>query len=1181
MFIKQIEMRGFKSFGPNKVLIKLGKGLTVISGPNGSGKSNIFDAVCFVLGDLSARSLRAAKMAEVIFDGIPNVSTPSKVAYVKIWFDNSDRRLPIDRNTVTISRRVIRTGISEYFLNRKHISRSRLIDILSIADISASGYNMIVQGTITRLADVTPEERRKVIEKLVGLSEYDLKKAEARVQLRNAGTNLRIASIRIGDVESRLERLEEERNEALRHNFIEKEIKKRQAILNADRISKLEHEKTIHKVDLNRYTLEIDFLKKQGHQMQNNIETIELARRKFDDEISDKGRKELVAIQKTIGDLMAKIASLKMEIKLGKTSLKRLSKIKEDRLKYYVSLNKKLKETGQILITLRTKRKTSKLILNEKTANSTLFSKKLANTKHNLEDNSKKIRIIDSELDKLRRTILTSTINLKGISVRQKIISENLQSLKERRKKFELTQNNLQHNLKELQKLLKEERESTSTTSDLVKKNLSKKTNLTTKMNQAEKTLMVARKAIIEFDAQKNLVDVLSSEASALQRIEELGEDGTIPGILGRIENLITVNSKYERAIDAASAGWLKAIIVEDVNTVLKCVESLRKMRIGMIKLIPLKAVKDITSISPPKIEGVISSASNLIKCNKKYKAAVNFIFGDTIVTSREQSAFLISRAGYRTVDLKGNLYETGGGIISGYYRDPIDLSTLLPSNTAIRNLSDSVKSLEKTLTNRRDYINLITNNISKINERKTRRSEIINILKRDLQVIQQNIQRVKQNISTINKRIRNLNMDFNTENEQRFKLQFQKSHYRNRYKELISTKKTLKPELITSTIAEYEIYQKELNKEINSVTGQLVKINSEISSLENSLNTILKPEYNNIKIDIRPLNKQISTLGEKINNAQLILDESSKKISNLKNSKETLSITLSLTKDQRREFEAQLDKFNEQLRTINKKNNALTIKTHGLELEIQNKEFQTEHFVEELHNSSFENLIHIPRKKMKEVHITLDLMNFELERIGSVNQLALTQYNEQQVKYKQLSLKRNHLEKERKSIVNFMRDIERQKKEAFITAFNNINEAFTTYFFKLTEGGEGYLTLQKPENSFSGGIDIFVRFPGKTTRLISGSSGGEKSVVAVIFIFAIQQLFPAPFYIFDEIDAHLDPYNSEKLADLLKEQSINSQFICITLRDVFMDRADKLYGVYVQNGISHVISPRLMEAYP
>jgi chromosome segregation protein len=1180
MFIKQIELRGFKSFGPNKILIKLDKGLTVISGPNGSGKSNIFDAVRFVLGDLSARSLRAAKMAEVIFDGVPTVSPASKMAYVKMWFDNADRRLPIDRNTVTISRRVSRTGTSDYFLNRKRVSRTRLIDILSIADLSSSGYNMIVQGTITRLADVTPEERIKVIENLVGISEYDLKKSEARVQLRNADTNLRIASIRISDVEDRLIRLEEERNEALRYNFIEKEIKKLQAIYNADQIYQIEHEKNILQEDLKDQTLEIELLKKQDLQLKTQIERIELARRKLDDEISDKGGKELVAVQKTIGDLMAKIASLKMEIKLGKTSLKRLSKIKDDRLQYHTSLKKKINEAEQLLSTLRTQRKNVKLLLNEKTETATLLNNKLINTKQNLGNYSQQNRTIEYDLDNLRRKILSSTTRLRGISIRQKIISETLQNLEEKQNNFELTRQNLQYNLKELQKLLQEEHVSLSSTDDLLEKKLSKKINLTSKLNEAEKTLNVAKTAILEFEAKKNLVNLLSSEDFALQMIEELGENGTIPGILGRIENIITVPSNYQRAIDAASTGWLKAILVEDVDTVVKCVENLRKMQIGMIKLIPLSTILDIKNISLPKIEGVINLASNLIRCNERYRTAINFIFGDTIVTNTEQSAFRISRAGYRTVDLNGNLYEAGGGIISGYYRAPVDLSTLLPSNVTVHDLSQSVTSLEETLTNRREYIALITKEISLINEGKTRRSEVVNIIERDLQSIHQNLKRITQNISILNKRISTLTLELKTQNEQHSTLLHRKENDLRRYQQLLSKRKTLDPNIITSTIAEFEVHEKELHKEINSITGQVVKINSEISSLKNSLTTILKPEYNTVQMDIKTLNSQLSTLEKKINNAQSALHKSSKQLSTLKKSKTTLTLTLSSSKDQRRDLEEQLDKFTKQLRIINEKQNTLTIEKHKVELELQTKEFQLNHLVKELHNSGFEHLLNTNYQQIKEVHSTLGLLNFELKKIGSVNQLAVTQYTEQQVKYKQLSLKRNQLEKEKKSIIDFMQDIERRKREAFITAFDNINKAFTTYFYKLTDGGEGYLHLQKPEDPFSGGIDLFVQFPGKTTRLISGSSGGEKSVAAVAFIFAIQQLFPAPFYIFDEIDAHLDPYNSEKLADLLKEQSSNSQFICITLRDVFMDRADKLYGVYIQNGISRVISPRFMEVY-
>jgi chromosome segregation protein len=240
-YIKRIEIRGFKTFGPKKVSIPLDRGFTVITGPNGSGKSNILDAIRFVLGDLSARSLRVDKMSEVIFDGgRRGVGDAAKTAQINILLENKKRRIPVDTSTVHISRKVNRNGISEYLLNGKNVSRGHLVDILSIAGLSSAGHNVIMQGTITRLTDITPVERRKLIEDLVGISGYDVKKSQAQNQLRQAETNLRIASARIGDVRSRLENLEEERNDAVRYNIIRGEIKKFQAILASFKIKNLE-----------------------------------------------------------------------------------------------------------------------------------------------------------------------------------------------------------------------------------------------------------------------------------------------------------------------------------------------------------------------------------------------------------------------------------------------------------------------------------------------------------------------------------------------------------------------------------------------------------------------------------------------------------------------------------------------------------------------------------------------------------------------------------------------------------------------------------------------------------------------------------------------------------------------------------------------------------------------------
>ena len=309
VFIKRLEMRGFKSFGDRKVSVPFDRGLIVVTGPNGSGKSNIFDAVRFTLGDLSARSLRADKMSEVIYDG-DSTDGSNRTAYVSIQFDNADRRIPVDTESVTIARRVNKEGESDYFLNGKQAARNQLVDMLSMAGLSSNGYNMIMQGTITRLADVTPEERRKTIEELVGIADYDAKKTDARLQLQQAETNLKIAEARLGDVQARLERLEEERNDALRHNFIQSELKKLRATQLSHKSSILGDEEARFREDLTKKLQEVDDVRKQREALLLEHDQMETKRRKFDEEIADKGNTSLVEVQRTIGDIMGKNSCL-------------------------------------------------------------------------------------------------------------------------------------------------------------------------------------------------------------------------------------------------------------------------------------------------------------------------------------------------------------------------------------------------------------------------------------------------------------------------------------------------------------------------------------------------------------------------------------------------------------------------------------------------------------------------------------------------------------------------------------------------------------------------------------------------------------------------------------------------------------------------------------------------------
>jgi len=1177
VYLKRLEVRGFKSFGPSKVVIGLDKGLTVITGPNGSGKSNILDAVRFVLGDLSARSLRTDKMSGVIFDGIPGKDA-SLNASVTLHLDNDDRRIPIDTETVTLTRKVNREGESEYLLNGRPVSRGQLVDILRIASISSSGYNMIMQGTITRLADITPEERRNAIEDLVGIAEYDAKRAEARVQLQQADTNLRIASARIGDVQARLGRLEEERNDALRYNFIQNEMTKLQATLVSYRLLSLQDEKVGLADKFKQQSEEARVLKEQYDKLLSERNGIESGRRKFDEEIVDEGNARLVNVQRTIGDLMAHIASFKMEVDSGKAGLRELMRLREDRTRQLEVLEQKIREARQNYSVQKNQRDSLKKVLDGRSADYSSVSSSLVEMKQNLERNTAALKEVEDALNDMGRQMMRLNAQLQGHSMRQRILEDNLKTLEKRRDNFGFTLTDFQQHFEELQKLCKSEQEGLVQLSESIDRSISRGDILKTELDEADLTVKMAKDTVVEFEAQKTLAEQVASEEYSLQRIEEMGRLGAIPRIYGRVESLIKISLKFQNAIEAASAGWLKSVVVKDLETALRCVESLKRMKLGRIKVIPLEELRDIGVVEAPEIEGVLGSAASLVRCDEMYVSVVNFIFGDTVVTSGEKSAFLVSRAGYRAVDLNGDLYETSGGIVGGYYREPINFASLFPNEKAMGNLSQSVKSLETILKKRKKDIDSINDDAARLVEERIRRTEIINSIEKELKVIEYNMLRTRQNIAVLDKRIDTLGKHYENEKALQLKRVAEREDHRKYFSGLASKKRALrqsKPELL----AKYEKDQTQLNMEISDLNREFVKIESDVNFLENSLNSILVPGFESAKRDISNTERQITSLQDRIFKAQQSLDEANKQVLELEKSKEELSTSLSSVRDRRKEFEEQLDKIDAQLRKVNQTYDPLNGEIHALELEIQRGELDIKRLEEELLSLGYERHSDIGADEVKRAEASIRLMRLELERIGSVNQLAISQYEDQKDSYKQLSIRQNELEKEKKSIIDFMEEIERRKREAFMQAFKSINENFAEFFSRLTGGGEGYLSLQNSEDPFAGGVDIFAQFPGKAIRLIAGASGGEKSTTAVAFIFAIQNLFPAPFYVFDEIDAHLDPYNSERLADLLKGQSASSQFIVLTLRDVIMDRAERLLGVYIQNGVSRVVSTRIAVA--
>lgn len=374
------------------------------------------------------------------------------------------------------------------------------------------------------------------------------------------------------------------------------------------------------------------------------------------------------------------------------------------------------------------------------------------------------------------------------------------------------------------------------------------------------------------------------------------------------------------------------------------------------------------------------------------------------------------------------------------------------------------------------------------------------------------------------------------------------------------------------------EVKRERLAEESITLRQKLGTIQTEISTLQSQFDNVLRVGYQNAKIQLAKVEQQLRRVEKEVEEALQERESLKQDLAELEKSRVELSRTVLSSRDEAKKFTAQIDDIDKELRKLDSEYEQADRLLNQLQLSIQTSMLQFEQYRNQLRQFGYEQPLAVTSKQVEEAETSMTMMQFELERIGAVNQLALSHYAEQISRYKELSLRMNELEREKQTIVQFMDEIERKKRNVFTEAFEKINSNLAKYFSKLTGGGNATFKLENPDEPFSGGIDMLVQFPNKPSIVVSGSSGGERSVAAVAFIFAIKEFTPTSFYILDEIDAHLDAFHVSKLADLLLEESEKTQFIVITLKPEMVNKAQKVYGVYERNGVSNVISARLLE---
>ncbi|MEM2911631.1 MAG: chromosome segregation protein SMC [Candidatus Bathyarchaeia archaeon] len=1178
-YIKKIELKGFKSFGPQTAKVVLDKGFTAITGPNGSGKTNIVDAVLFALGELSTRRLRAENAAKLIFNGSEKAGLErARMAKVIIQFDNSDGRIPVDTATVTISREVYRNGQSVYRLNGRRISRAQIMEILSMAGISSTSQNIILQGTITRLTDISPMERRKIVEDLVGIAQYDAEKAEAEEKLRAADISIRTAMGRIDEVQRRVEDLERERNELLRYTFLRNEIKKFEAVKLSHDIGQIQEKIRENSLQAEKIKSRLEKLRTLREKYRLKRREIEGEWRKLSSEIVEEGGSQVLRVQMKIGELKSKLTELTTKISSGKTSLEGLNKIKENSLQQYQSIRNEIRENRLKIRRLRNEYERILTEINAKQAEHDALAQEAAQLWENLGENSKKIREMELQLDKnYKRLTYLRSEHAKGQTA-IKIRERRLRDLNERKERFAATLGELEKSLAELEKVQREQKTQLRNLERMLDRRIAQKEAVEREISEAGKIAESAREAVVEFATQRELAETVAAEEKALRSIEELGELGVIQGVYGRLRNLIKVDKAYQQAIEVAAGGWLDALVVKDFDTAFTCTETLRRMKLGRIKMIPLQGISNVKPINIPKDKAVSGAAFSFIKCAKQYEPAVYFVLGDTLVVPEDKTAFALSSEGYRVVTINGDLYEPGGAIESGYYRAPIDFSAIIPSETAIKSLDEAVKALQQHLSRRGNDITSLEEEIDRTRVEIARLSEAITTLDREIARVKRSIKRTKLNVKRAEKNIKRIENEIEAEKTKIWTYRAERSSIQKEMRKLQSDLAVLRRKVDPANIQEMEVKREKLAEEIITLRQKLGSVQTEISTLQSQFDNVLRNGYRNIKIQLAKVEQQLRKTENEVEAALQEREKLKQELAELEKNRVELSKTVLSAREESKKFTAQIDEIDKELRVLDAEYEETDRLLNNYQLNIQTALIQLEQWQNQLRQFGYEKPLQVTVKEVEEAETSLKMLQFEIERVGAVNQLALSHYAEQISRYKELSLRMNELEKEKQAILKFMDEIESKKYKVFMEAFEKINQNLQKYFSKLTGGGIANLILENTEEPFSGGIDMIVQFPRKPSIVVSGASGGERSVAAVSFLFAIKEFTPASFYILDEVDAHLDAFHVSKLADLLLEESEKAQFIVITLKPEMVNKAQKVYGVYGRNGVSNVISAKFLE---
>ncbi len=1182
MYLKSIEVQGFKSFA-NRILFEFHNGITGIVGPNGSGKSNVADAVRWVLGEQSAKQLRGAKMEDVIFSGTEN-RKPLGSAYVALTIDNSDHKLAVSYDTVTVSRRVYRSGESEYQINGTVCRLRDVNELFYDTGIGKEGYSIIGQGQIERILSGKPEERRELFDEAAGIVKFKRRKTEARRKLDAEKQNL----IRVQDILSELEKqvgpLEKQAETAREYLHLKEELKlqeinvflqeskslrqqteeleKKFAIAEEEwKDSKQKQEKS--RIEYEELERELQKKKQVAEQEQTQISNRQME--------AEKAEGEIRLLQEQIRSTQVQDKSTTLRVEQIAKELKEHRQEKEN----YTEEKAKL---DQLLSEAEKKQQKAK-------AQQDNLTKQIEEHLCQAEESRNRVIFLLNEKATVKTKIQRYETMLEQIQIRKAELNSKILQLKSQEAVWEQKEAACQEKLDQRNQMIAELEEKNADYLQKVKQQREQVAELEQKKNRLQQEFHMVHSRL---ESLKNLTERYDGYGNSIRRIMDLKNKKS--GIIGVVADIIKTEKRYETAIEIALGGSIQNVVTDKEQTAKELIIYLKENQFGRATFLPLDGIRiQKTSFDPFVFQelGVIGTASDLVEAQEGCQKIAKQLLGRVLVVDQMDHALALAKKyqyTLRIVTLEGELFSAGGSITGGAFKNS---SNLLSRRREIEELEEKETAIDRSLEGVRQAIreglaadsrnkeaqertqqmlqeNYILQNTEKIDynriqEEKTAKAQEYQSYSKESKAIEQQTAEIRENLETLNQQL----IWYQQENN-RLEEEIQKS---GQQAEELRQKEGEQARLLEQFRMEYSSDQQKevfVKENLNRISKEIGKLTEEQNALteqrKQAVQTMQQKEAQIVQIRqmITDLEKQIQLQKERLESRKQESEKLAEKQKDSVQKREKLAEQISALEKEQFRLQSQKEKMEE-------------ILMHSVDY-IWNEYELTQTEAAEFFRES--DLGVSERKRQ------IAFLKTQIRNLGTVNVNAIEDFKEVSERYHFLKAQHQDLVEAEQTLIRIIAELDTGMRTQFLEEFQKIQEEFQRVFQELFGGGKGSLSLVEGEDILEAGIHIISQPPGKKLQNMMQLSGGEKALTAIALLFAIQNLKPSPFCLLDEIEAALDDSNVGRYAAYLHKLTEYTQFIVITHRKGTMAAADRLYGITMQEkGVSTLISVDFKDA--